>query len=75
MNPGLPEEAGKVATSVVESLKVQPVSLALIVLNVIFLIVGYLILAKINDRSAADSQRADDLIAKLAQCYQLPTQR
>lgn len=75
MNPGLPEEAGKVATGVVDSLKTQPISLALIVLNVIFLIVGYLILAKISDRSAADSLRADELIAKLAQCYQQPTGR
>lgn len=74
MSPGAAEEAGKVATNVVDSLKAQPVSLALIVLNVIFLIVGYLILAKVSDRSAAEAQRADDLIAKLAQCYQ-PTQR
>lgn len=73
MNPGLSEEAGKVATTVVESLRSQPISLALIVLNVIFLIVGYLILAKVSDRAAADMLRADELIAKLTQCA--PTQR
>lgn len=71
MNPGLAEESGKVAVSVVDSLKSQPISLALIVLNVIFLITGYLILAKVSDRSSADAQRADDLIAKLvSQCSQ-----
>lgn len=73
MNPGLSEEAGKVATSVVDSLRGHPISLALIVLNVIFLIVGYLILVKVNDRAAADMLRADELIAKLVQCAQ--TQR
>lgn len=68
MNPGLSEEAGKVASGVVDSLKTQPISLALIVLNVIFLFVGYLILAKISDRAEADMLRADELVAKLAQC-------
>lgn len=71
MSPGLPEEAGKVAAGVVDSLKSQPISLALIVLNVIFLVIGYLILAKVSDRAAADMLRADELIAKLAtQCAQ-----
>lgn len=71
MNPGPVEEVGHVATSVVDSLKSQPISLALIVLNVIFLITGYFILAKVSDRSSADAQRADDLIAKLVlQCSQ-----
>lgn len=73
MSPGPVEEASKVASGVVDSLKAQPISLALIVLNVIFLCVGYFILAKVSDRAAADMLRADELIAKLAQCA--PTQR
>lgn len=73
MNPGPAEEAGKVVSGVVDSLKAQPISLALIVLNVIFLCVGYLIMAKVSDRAEADMLRADALIAKLAQCA--PTQR
>lgn len=73
MNPGLSEEAGKVAVTVVDSLRSQPISLALIVLNVIFLVVGYFILSKVSDRAAADMLRADELIAKLVQCA--PTQR
>lgn len=71
MNPGLAEESSKVAVSVVDSLRSQPISLALIVLNVIFLITGYFILAKVADRSAAEAIRADEMIVKLvAQCSQ-----
>lgn len=40
MNPGAIEEGAKVAASAVEGLKQQPLALALIVLNVIFIGVG-----------------------------------
>lgn len=73
MSPGPAEEVGKVASGVVEGLRAQPISLALIVLNIIFLFVGYLVLTKVSDRAAADMLRADELIAKLVQCA--PTQR
>lgn len=62
------ETIGRVAESAMGHLKNEPLSLALILLNIIFLGVGYLILAKISDRSAAEVLRADELIAMLAQC-------
>lgn len=43
MNPGGPsEEVGKVATSIVESLKTSPATLALIAFFVVFLILFYM---------------------------------
>lgn len=72
MTPGPVEETAKVADHIVDSLKHQPISLALILLNVIFLVVGYLILARVSDRSAEDAKRADDLISQLTKCYQIP---
>lgn len=37
------DDAAKVANSVIEGLKTQPLALALIVMNIIFLTVGYLV--------------------------------
>jgi len=37
MNPGAVEEGGKVATSLIDALKSQPATLAMIVLNIIFI--------------------------------------
>jgi hypothetical protein len=42
MNPGPVEEGGKVATALVEALKASPVTLALVVFNVVFMIVVYM---------------------------------
>ncbi|PWT78225.1 MAG: hypothetical protein C5B60_01555 [Chloroflexi bacterium] len=41
MNPGPTEEVGKVATSIVESLKTQPLMLVVMLFNIIFLAVIY----------------------------------
>ena len=71
MNPGgLAEEGGKVASGVVEALKREPVSLALVVLNVMFLGVGYLALSKVSDRSAAHEARTEALLER---CFSAPT--
>ena len=42
MNAGLTEEGGKVAVSLIDSLKSQPVTLALVVFNAVFLGLVYL---------------------------------
>jgi len=65
MNPGPVEEGAKVATGVVEALKSQPISLALIVMNVIF--VGAIAYAshELNIRTTARYAAQDALINKL----------
>jgi len=65
MNPGAVEEGAKVATGVVEALKNQPISLALIVMNVIF--VGAIAYAshELNIRTTARYAAQDELIHKL----------
>jgi len=64
---GTVEETGKVATSVIESLKTQPLALGLIVLNVCFLLfVGY-IAHLVSSKNAADALRQQSLIEQLTQ--------
>ena len=59
------EEGAKVATSVVEGLKSQPLSLALIVVNLVFvLFVGWLA-HEFNERTTSQYAVKDQLIAKL----------
>ena len=69
MNPGLTEEASKVATTTVEALKQTPMILALVIFNVIFMIMmGYLSL-KGNARWEHENERMHELVAKtLAAC-------
>jgi hypothetical protein len=65
MNPGAVEEGAKVASNVVEGLKSQPLSLALIVLNVVFILfVGWLAYT-FNARTNHQYEVKDQLIAKL----------
>jgi len=65
MNPGAVEEGAKVATGVIEGLKSQPISLALIVMNVIF--VGAIAYAshELNIRTTTRYAAQDALINKL----------
>ena len=58
MNPGPVEESAKVATSVVSGLKEQPLALALIVINVLWLVAVFWN-AHLND------EREDKLISDL----------
>jgi hypothetical protein len=59
------EEGAKVATSVVEGLRSQPLSLALIVVNLVFVVfVGWLA-HEFNQRTISQYAIKDALIAKL----------
>jgi len=44
------EQASKVAGSVVDALKAQPLALALIVMNMLFVGVGYMVWSKTQER-------------------------
>jgi hypothetical protein len=41
VNPGLTEEGGKVASTLIENLKTSPVTLALVIFNMLFVVVVY----------------------------------
>jgi len=62
---GAVEEGGKVATSVVESMKGQPLALAVIVVNVLFLVGGLWFLHEIATLTSARQQRNDQLLVEL----------
>jgi len=65
MNPGLVEEGAKVAGGVVEGLKSQPLSLALIIMNVVFIGFAVFVLQSLNARTVHQYEVKDALIAKL----------
>jgi len=74
MNPGAVEEGAKVATGVIEGLKSEPISLALIVMNVIFIgAVGWWA-REINIRTTHQYEVKDALIEKLIDQCRLKTQ-
>jgi hypothetical protein len=54
MNPGPVEEAGKAVGSFMDSMKAQPLSLALVVMNVCLLGMFYLILEKVSEARARE---------------------
>ena len=62
---GAVEEGAKVASGVVEGLKSQPLSLALIVMNVIFIGFAVWVLQSLNARTVHQYEVKDQLIAKL----------
>jgi len=59
-------ETAKVATGVLETLKGQPLAVALIVINVLFLATGIYILREVAGAQRTSSERKDQLIANLA---------
>ena len=70
---GVTEEAGKVAGGTVEALKSQPLALALVVINVLFLLGGGYVLHDIADAQRASMLRKDQLLADLAErCLYAP---
>jgi len=65
MNPGISEDVSKVAQSIVEGMKAQPIALGLVVLNLVFLAVFYLLFSALNVRTTADLERSDAIIVKM----------
>jgi len=66
MNPGgAVEEGAKVATGVVEGLKSQPIALALIVMNVIFVGAAAYAAHELNVRTTSRYEAQDALIHRL----------
>ena len=65
MNPGAVDEGAKVATGVVEGLRSQPLSLALIVVNVVFVFFVAWLAHEFNARTTHQYEVKDALIAKL----------
>jgi len=51
MNPGAVEEVGKVATGFMDSMKAQPLALAMIVLNLCFLVFFWFVFSKAAEYS------------------------
>lgn len=62
MNPGIPEEVAKVATTTVEALKATPVVLALVVFNVLFMILSGYVSLQITERWDAEITRWEKLV-------------
>lgn len=54
MNPGIPEEAGKTANAFIEAMKTQPLALALCVMNMGLLAIGYFFLTKVYEQRQLD---------------------
>jgi hypothetical protein len=71
MNPGPIDEGAKIAGGVVEALKREPISLALIVLNLLFLLIFYGVFREIS----ASAERRDTLLAELAKSCTAPPTR
>jgi hypothetical protein len=62
MNPGPIEESARVAGGVVEALRREPISLALVVINLVFLIVFYGVFREVS----SSAERRDTLLSELA---------
>jgi hypothetical protein len=71
VNPGAVEEGAAVAKGVVEGLKHQPLSLALIVVNVVFVLFVGFVFHTINARTIHQYEFKDDLIKSLVDKCQL----
>ena len=65
MNPGAVEEGAKVAGSVVEGLRSQPLSLALVVMNALFILFTGWLAHEWNVRTTHQYEVKDQLIAQL----------
>jgi hypothetical protein len=69
MNPGPIDEGAKIAGGVVEALKREPVSLALVVLNVAFLLIFAFVFHEISNGRI----RQDTLLAEISKaCIAAP---
>jgi hypothetical protein len=60
------EQVGKVATGTVDALKSQPLALALVVVNVLFLVGGSYVASSFMKELGNASLRKDELLADMA---------
>jgi len=76
MNPGPVDEAGKVAVGFIESMKSQPLALAMIVLNAAFLFFFWMILSRADEHGREREQALyaaqKELRDALVQCLGKP---
>jgi hypothetical protein len=70
---GLGEQGAKVASSVIEGLRGQPLSLALVVLNMVFIVFVAWLSYTVNARTEHQYQVKDELIIKLIEKCQKVT--
>ena len=70
---GAVEEGGKVATAAVESLKSQPLALALVLVNVLFLCAGLYAVHDIAGAVRGREERRDALLLEFAERCILPS--
>jgi hypothetical protein len=69
---GISEEGGKVITGTVDALKAQPLALALVIINVLFLFGGVWGAHDFLGRLEKATQRKDDLIAEMTKrCFDM----
>lgn len=61
------QEGAKAATATVEALKSQPLALALIVINVLFLTAGGWVLHTVADNARSDRDARNALLAQMAE--------
>ena len=70
---GVTEEAGKAVSGTIDALKSTPTAIALLVLNVVFLLFAVYLLGEVASNSSERNKTQTDLIAKLiAECRQVP---
>ena len=62
---GLGEHGARVATGVIDGLKTQPLSLALVVMNIVFVVFIWWLASTVNLRTEHQYQVKDELIARL----------
>ena len=65
LDPKIVEEGGKLANTIVSELKTQPISLALILLNIIFVAFAVFLAHTINQRTINQYDAKDKLIHEL----------
>jgi hypothetical protein len=62
MNPGISEEAGKVAINTVDALSSAPIVLALVIFNVLFMAFSGYVSLKITERWNTEIDRWEKLV-------------
>ena len=62
---GALEKGGKIASSTIDAMKSQPLALALLTVNLLFLLAAGLFVHEVAAHSAEGQQRKDKLIAEM----------